>query len=88
MNGKLLKKIVAFLLKAISIYYALYIGVWTMGIHNFFRTIHELMAGNLTITSFQFLKNVIAFIFSLSAAGTIWCIGDILSSKFKDKTKN
>lgn len=85
MNTKLLKKILAFLLKALSIYYAIYLGVWTMGIHNFIHTIQELMAGELSIVSIQFLKNVIAFIFSLSVAGAIWCAGDILSCKFKDK---
>lgn len=32
----------------------------------------------------EFVKNVVAFVFSLSAAGAIWCVGDILCSKFKD----
>ncbi len=56
-----------------------------MGIHNLYATIQELLAGNLSITSLQFVKkNVVAFVFSLSAAGAIWCVGDILCSKFKD----
>ena len=39
-----------------------------MGIHNLYATIQELLAGNLSITSPQFVKNVVAFVFSLSAA--------------------
>lgn len=87
MKSKLPKKLLAWFFKLAGIYCALYIGVWTMGIHNFYATIHELIAGNLTIASLQFLKNVIAFVFSLSAAGAIWCVGDILSSKFQDKSE-
>ncbi|MGN0291770.1 MAG: hypothetical protein ACI4C5_07550 [Lachnospiraceae bacterium] len=87
MKSKLPKKLLAWFFKLAGIYYALYIGVWMMGIHNAYATIQELVAGNLTITSLQFLKNVVAFMFSLSAAGGIWCVGDILSSKFKDKTE-
>lgn len=86
MKSKLPKKLLAFFFKAAGIYYALYIGVWTMGIHNFYATVQELLAGDLSIASLQFLRNVIAFLFSLSAAGAIWCVGDILSSKFKDRS--
>lgn len=85
MKSKLPKKLLAWFFKLAGIYYALYIGVWTMGIHNIYATVQELMAGNLSIASLQFLKNVIALVFSLSAAGAIWCVGDILSSKFQDK---
>lgn len=85
MKSKLPKKLLAWFFKLAGIYYALYIGVWTMGIHNVYATVLELMAGSLSITSLQFVKNVVAFIFSLSAAGAIWCVGDILSSKFQDR---
>ena len=84
MKSKFPKKLLECLFKLAGIYYALYIGVWTMGIHNLYATIQELLAGNLSITSLQFVKNVVAFVFSLSAAGAIWCVGDILCSKFKD----
>lgn len=85
MKSKLPKKLLAWFFKLAGIYYALYIGVWTMGIHNVYATVQELMAGSLSITSLQFVQNVVAFIFSLSAAGAIWCVGDILSSKFQDR---
>lgn len=85
MKSKLPKKLLAWFFKLAGIYYALYIGVWTMGIHNLYATVQELMAGSLSITSLQFVQNVVAFVFSLSAAGAIWCVGDILSSKFQDK---
>ena len=87
MKSKFPKKLLACLFKLAGIDYALYIGVWTMGIHNLYATIQELLAGNLSITSLQFVKNVVAFVFSLSAAGAIWCVGDILCSKFKDSTE-
>lgn len=87
MKSKLPKKLLAWFFKLAGIYYAIYIGVWTMGIHNVYATIQELMAGSLSIASLQFLKNVIALVFSLSAAGAIWCVGDILSSKFQDKSE-
>lgn len=83
MKSDLPRKLLSWFFKLAGIYYALYIGVWTMGIHNLYATVMDLMAGDLSIASFQFLWNVIAFLFSLSAAGAIWCIGDILSSKFK-----
>lgn len=85
MKSKLPKKLLAWFFKLAGIYYALYIGVWTMGIHNVYATVQELMAGSLSITSLQFVQNVVAFIFSLSAAGAIWCVGDILSSKFQGR---
>lgn len=53
MKSKFPKKLLACLFKLAGIYYALYIGVWTMGIHNLYATIQELLAGNLSITSLQ-----------------------------------
>lgn len=50
MKSKFPKKLLACLFKLAGIYYALYIGVWTMGIHNLYATIQELLAGNLSIT--------------------------------------
>ncbi len=88
MSKKLIKRIIAIALKVISVVYAFYIGVWMMGIHNCINTIQHLMAGDLSVTSFQFVKNVIAFVLSLSVAGAIWCVGDILSNKFKDKPQD
>ncbi|MCI8327444.1 MAG: hypothetical protein HFI37_06680 [Lachnospiraceae bacterium] len=85
MKSKLPRKLLAWFFKLAGIYYALYIGVWTMGIHNAYSTIQELISGDLSIASLQFLRNVVAFLFSLSAAGAIWCVGDILSSKFQDR---
>ena len=36
MKSKFPKKLLACLFKLAGIYYALYIGVWTMGIHNLY----------------------------------------------------
>ena len=41
MKSKFPKKLLACLFKLAGIYYALYIGVWTMGIHNLYATIQE-----------------------------------------------
>jgi len=59
MKSKFPKKLLACLFKLAGIYYALYIGVWTMGIHNLYATMQELLAGNLSITSLQFVKNLV-----------------------------
>lgn len=74
MKSKFPKKLLACLFKLAGIYYALYIGVWTMGIHNLYATIQELLAGNLSITSLQFVKMwlLLSFPFLQQEQSGVW----------------
>lgn len=82
---KLIRALLSLFFKLAGIILGFYIGVWMMGIHNLYDIVRDFFAGELAITSFSFLKQVIALLLSLTVAGAIWIVGDVLSTKFKNK---